>query len=173
MSASATSADEIRSRLEAIAGHAIDLTAEQIAEQLVIARPRIAAYSFLDAGRVVSRNLIIPNSPLICDQRQVLDMVGYGYTAASGSTTFSINELLCPNEGFRLLYEEPVNVLVTANTDRPFFATMVYVIVYTPPPNPLGTDLRITVHTWQPNGTPAPQTKFHWRCRVPFPQTIG
>jgi hypothetical protein len=34
------------------------------------------------------------------------------------------------------------------------------------PDSPIFNDLQITAFTWKPNGEPAPNIPFDWRCRV-------
>jgi hypothetical protein len=60
-------------------------------------------------------------------------------------------------------FAEPVNVVVMPNATTPCYA---HVLV--PNPNVPGAfnDLRITVFTWKPNGTAAPNVSFAWRCRL-------
>ena len=69
-------------------------------------------------------------------------------------------------------FAEPVNVVVTPNATTPCYATMTHVLV--PNPNVPGAfnDLQITVFTFKPNGTAAPNVSFDWRCRLLAIQTI-
>ena len=73
---------------------------------------------------------------------------------------------------FAAPFAEPVNVVVTPNTTTPCYATMTHVLV--PNPNVPGAfkDFQITVFTFKPNGTAAPNVSFDWRCRLLSIQTI-
>ena len=145
MSSSTTPADNIRSRLEAIAGHPIDLSDEQIAEQFVRFRP-VAAYSLVPDGRVVSKNQLVPyHQPPICAPWQLLDIGGHAYTSSSGLVSLLISEFICPSDG-KLFYAEPANILVTVDYPKPVLLTTTFSPIYTSI-NPLATDVQITVNS--------------------------
>jgi len=183
----ATSTDEtiktgdLKSQLEAIAGHEIDANTEQLAESIINLNVAVSSYSYTlpDAlqddvghlipigdgiGHVVTKNIIIARPP-VCTTPRLLDISVVGSTLASENNVFSINNFLCPTEG-ALVYNEPVNVVATPISGHPFFLTVTYSLVHTPP-FPFATNLQVTVFAWDANGAPAPNVPIHFRCRVP------
>jgi hypothetical protein len=165
-----TAAADLKVQLEAIAGHTIDANPEQLTKQLIKWLFPVSAYAFTSstdadaAGHVISKNLIIFRPP-VCATYRLLDVDGYSNTLASGTQVFSINDFICPDDR-TFFYDEPVNVVVTPRSMSPFFLTMTYSLVYTPP-SPYANNVQITVFAWDANGSPAPDVEFHWRCRVP------
>ncbi len=182
-----TSADEpiktgdLKSQLETIAGHEIDANTEQLAESIINLNVAVSSYAYTlpdmlrddvghlipigdGMGHVVTKNIIIARPP-VCTTPRLLDISIVGSTLASGDNVFLISNYLCPTEG-GLVYNEPVNVVATPISAHPFFLTVTYSLVHTPP-FPFATNLQVTVFAWDANGAPAPNVSVHLRCRVP------
>jgi hypothetical protein len=127
---------------------------------------RVIAFSVLDSGRVITRNPYIPDSSNTCIGRAFLDINGSSNTTNSGNNSFLISAFLCPSD-YTPRYREPPNVSVTALSQRPVLLTVVCSMQVVPP-DPIAEDIRITVYSWLPNGSPARDIAYHWRCRVPL-----
>ena len=120
----------------------------------------------------MSRSFISPGKS--CSQASALpanlfDVSSRSSTGADGKAVFLLSDFICSTINS---FAEPVNVVVTPNTTTPCYATMTHVLV--PNPNVPGAfkDLQITVFTFKPNGTAAPNVSFDWRCRLLSIQTI-
>jgi hypothetical protein len=121
----ATSADEtiktddLKSQLEAIAGHEIDANTEQLAESIIKLIVAVSSYSYTlrnqlfddvghiipideGTGHVVTKNIIVARPP-VCSAPRLLDISIVGSTLASGNNVFLINNTSAP----------PTNLLYT------------------------------------------------------------
>jgi hypothetical protein len=113
-------------------------------------------------SRTTQRSLLISRHNRCTDSR-VIDVSGFAQTQNNGQVTFRLSNFLCPaGEIFSL----PINVLATPISAKPFFVTVMHVLVNN------GTDVEITVFSWDANGAPAPNVAFNWRCRVEHPIVI-
>jgi|SRR5215216_2615093 len=120
------------------------------------------AISTATPSRTTQRHLLI-NRPNRCFESRVLDVSGFAQTQANGQIVFRLSSFFCPaGEIFSL----PINVLATPISSKPFFLTVMHTLVNN------GTDVEITVFSWDANGAPAPDVAFNWRCRVEHPIVI-
>ncbi len=148
---------DLKKQLENIAGREIPVDAEQL--KLLLRFP-VGAYDYSDSGFVASQSIFLPG--VRCNSARLLDVSGASYTGSDGKRVFRLSEFMClPRE--RLLME-PVNVLATARSTKPFFVTTTHALV--DPNDFLRSDVEITVFGWDANERPAPGLSFHWRCRV-------
>lgn len=113
-------------------------------------------------SRTVQKNTTasLPNR---CSANRVIDVSGFATTGQNGQFTFMLTNFLCPA---REIYSYPISVIATPKSPKPFFLTVQHDIVNN------GADVTITVFAWKPNGTPAPDVTFNWRCRVENPLII-
>jgi hypothetical protein len=180
MAPSKEKAVDIKAALEAFAGHAIDVTKEQLESQLKFSFiVPFSTYSFTppagstdtpeNVGQLVSRNIILPR-PNICSPSELLDLSAVGVTPDTGHLTLLIANFLCPGESPRL-YFEPVNLVATAFTANPVFLTATHKLIVTPP-DTAATNVQIDIFSWDANGAPAPEIAVNWRCRVPTSPNI-
>jgi hypothetical protein len=152
---------ELKKQLEAISGQQLDASPEQLLPLFF----RVSLSSFQD-GVIMSRRVIFPGK--ICEQASALpgnlvDVSSRSSTGTDGKAVFLLSAFMCSTINS---FVEPVNVVVTPNATTPCYATMTHALV--PNPGAPGTfnDLQITVLTWNPNGTAAPNVSFEWRCRL-------
>lgn len=157
----ATRQADIKKQLENIAGHEIET---DVAQLRWIWYP-VAAYDYSD-GLVSEQNVFFPAKR--CNNARLLDVSGASYTGSDGKRVFRLSSFICLPE-YRLL-NEPVNLLVTARSSNPFLLTATHTLIS--PGDIRQSDVEITVHGWDTNGTAAPGLPFHWRCRVHAPGII-
>ena len=153
--------EELKKQLEGISGQKIDASPEQLIPFFF----RVSLLSSED-GVIMSRSIIFPGKS--CSRASALpanlfDVSSRSSTGANGKAVFLLSDFICSTINS---FAEPVNVVVTPNTTTPCYATMTHVLV--PNPNVPGAfnDLQITVFTFKPNGTAAPNVSFDWRCRL-------
>jgi hypothetical protein len=126
---------------------------------VITLREEIGTYS-VSGGSIVSRSLVFNGPPeKRCGPTQLLDVAGAGFTGAQAKVEFRLSSFHC--ERGAVLH--PVNFLCTPLSDTPVFLTASRAIIAGDP-----ADLQITVRSWDPDGAPAPNTFFDWRCRLPF-----
>jgi hypothetical protein len=164
----------IKAALEGFAGHEIDASAQQVAQQIRFLNVPFSTYSFTPAGsvgvtgdnigQVVSKSIIVVIPP-VCSTSELLDVSGVTVVSSAGGVTLLITNFICPNENSRF-YSEPVNIVATAVSSSPIFVTVTHSLVITPP-NTSATNVQINVFAWDANGAPAPNVTVNWRCRVP------
>ena len=156
---------ELKKQLEGLAGGGIDASPEQLI-QLVLA---IGAQSYDDGGDVTYRRIFFPQSNS-CGQRQLLDSNGSSFSGADGKSVFLLSSFLCSDVNS---FAAPVNLLVTPRSATPCYATATYSLV--PNPNVPGVfqDLQVSIFTWAPGGTAAPNIAVDWRCRLVSLPIIG
>jgi len=152
-----TTKSETKKQIEAILGEKLDDDAIQ-SIQLV----QSVALSTNTEGRTTQRHLLIAR-PNTCFGNHVLDVSGLATTGSNGQSVFRLTSFLCPaGEVFR----QPINVIATPFSSKPFFLTMTHSLVGN------GTDVEIKVFAWDANGAAAPNVSFNWRCRVELPILI-
>ena len=152
---------ELKKQLEKISGHPTDVSPEQ----LISLFSRISLFTSED-GTIMSRSFIFPSKSCTqasAIQANLLDLTSRSTTSTDGKSTFLLSNFICSTVNS---FGEPVNVLVTPNSNSPCYATMTHTLV--PNPSAPGTfnDLQINVFTWKPDGSPAPNISFDWRCRL-------
>ena len=152
----ATRPQDLKKQLEDIAGREIHVEAEQL--KLVLWYP-VGAYDYTN-GYVASQSIFLPG--VRCAEAKLLDASGGSWTGSDGKRVFRLSEFVCLPQ-HRLLME-PVNLLATGRSTKPFFLTATHKVV--DPNDILRSDVEITVYGWDANGKPAPDLSFHWRCRV-------
>ena len=113
-------------------------------------------------SRTTQRSILVAR-PNRCTDSRVIDVSGFAQTQANGQVVFKLSSFLCPaNE----IYSLPINVLATPISQKPVFVTVMHTLINN------GSDVEITVFSWDPNGAPAPGVTFNWRCRVEHPHII-
>ena len=166
---------DIKAELEAFVGNPIDVTNEQIGQQLLKLRVPVSSYAFtladsggagLDPFGHVRSNPIVVVLPPTCTTSGLLDLSGTAFTSAAGNVTLEVNNFLCPDVG-SLVYDQPINVVATPVSRSPAFVTVTNSLVFTPPNSPFATNVQLTMFAWDANGAPAPNVTINWRCRVP------
>jgi hypothetical protein len=156
----APTAASIKEQLEAIVGHKIDASEQQLAK---FSYP-IGLFD-LWGGWAVSKS-VFPFPRKSCSQHLFVDVGGVSSTLPDGKRVFRLSDFICDLFDKRLGFVEPVNVVATPRAERPVFLTVTYAPV---PPEPQVTyipDVQITVFAWGANGAPAPNVEFDWRCRA-------
>ena len=113
-------------------------------------------------SRTTQRSLIVAR-PNRCTDSRVIDVSGFAQTQANGQVVFKLSSFICPAQE---IFSLPINVLATPISQKPVFATVMHKLINN------GTDVEITVFSWDPNGAPAPGVAFNWRCRVEHPHII-
>jgi hypothetical protein len=171
--------EDLKTALEAIAGHKIDASPEQLQQQVNRMLVPFSNYSFTpvpfgqpppfetNVGEVVSRNPIVGTMPPVCLGSELLDVSGFTITSDAGNATLLIKNFICPQEPSRL-YFEPVITVATPASPKPSFLTITHSRV--PDPTlPAGnfTNVQINIFSWDINGAPAPNVAVNFRCRVP------
>ena len=140
---------EVKKHLEAILGKTLPIDFGGT----ISLREQVGVYS-VSNGSIVSRSIVFNGPPAkACGPTQLLDVSGSGFTGAQGKVEFRLSDFHC--EPGAVLH--PVNFLCTPLSASPVFLTASRSISE--------GDLRITVHSWDPTGAPAPNTSFDWRCR--------
>ncbi len=88
-----------------------------------------------------------------------LDVSGVCSTGSDGKSVFRVMTFV-PYELETLA--EPVHIVATPHGSVPSFLTVEHTLVS----NGEAGDIEITVYAWDPNGNPAPDVVFDWRCRL-------
>jgi hypothetical protein len=154
----ATKADNKQQQLEAILDR--KLGDEEL--QLIPLIESFAIHTITECT-VVQRNIILatPNS---CYGSRVMDISSYAVTGSNGQSVLRLTKFMCPSSDER--FHGPINVVATPFSTKPFFVTVSHSLINN------GADVEIKVFAWKPNGTPAANVTFHWRCRVERPIII-
>jgi hypothetical protein len=114
-----------------------------------------------DGHQVTSRRLIFPEQP--CPgPLTFLDASGRISTGADGTRGFRLSNFLCDINSF----SEPVFLVATPKTTSACHVTLTHELIRDPTDPNSFSDVEITAFTWKPDGTPAPNIAFDWRCRV-------
>ncbi len=150
-------AEDVKKQLEALVGHQIDVSAEQLFRLWFPA----GSYAYGD-GTVTWRSILLPGKS--CYSASLLDASGVSSTGADGKRVFLLSDFVCFPQVYSLA--EPINVVATPRSASPFFLTMTHSLVNA------ASDVEITVFTWDANGAAAPNVVFDWRCRVVSVQII-
>ena len=154
-------AASIKEQLEAIVGHKIDASEQQLAK---FSYP-VGLFSIW-FGWTVSKS-VFPFPRKICSWHSpVFDLGGVSSTLADGKRVFLLSDFFCQMFIRPIGFVEPVNVVATPRAERPVFLTMTYAPVPPDPQVPYIPDVQITVFAWGANGAPAPNVEFDWRCRA-------
>jgi hypothetical protein len=152
-------AGDIKKQLEEIVGHRIDASAEQLKHLWFPVGSY--DYSALDEqAHSTWQSIFLPGKN--CNEATLLDVSGVSYTLADGKRSFLISDVVCFDPVFPWALAEPVNVIATPRTEKPFFLTRTHALVASQSNN----DLQITVFAWDANGNAAPNVVFDWRCRA-------
>ena len=145
---------DVKKKLEAIAGRELSVAHEQ----LIKLRFPVSAYDSAE-GSVAWQNIFFPG--MNCEDTRLLDVSGAFLSGADGKRVIRLSNVVCL--GQRLL-AEPVNVLATARSVKPFFVTNTHSLIN---PNDINlSDVEITFFVWDANGAAAPNVAFDWRCRA-------
>lgn len=97
--------------------------------------------------------------PKQCNAINQLDVSGWWVTGDDGKAGLLLSQFICLSESL----VDPVTLVATpTSADRPTYVTAQHALVDN------GNDVEMTFWTWNPDGTPAPETSFDWRCRVPY-----
>jgi hypothetical protein len=148
---------ELKKQLEAVTGKEIDASPEQLA---AFAYPAGSAF-YEENSQVLWRRIIFPGKFCVSPVT-LLDASGRSSTGTNGTIVFLLSSFICSDINS---FSEPVFLLATPHVASACYITMTHQIV--PDQNHPGyNDVQITAHAWGPNGTPAPNISFDWRCRV-------
>jgi len=124
-------------------------------------------------GKVTSRDFLVTigGSGKRCGvAKGILDVSGIGFTGAAGKVEFLLSDFHCETGPIDLaprVLIDPPNFLCTPLSAVPVFLTASRILTSG------GSDVKLTVFSWDPTGAPAPNTSFDWRCRVAFVAGLG
>lgn len=152
---------DLKKQLESISGQKIDASPEQLFPLFF----RVSL-STAEDGTVMSRSIFFPSKSCVQASglpASLLDVSSRSSTGADGKRVFLLSDFICSTINS---FAEPVSVVVTPNTATPCYATMTHALVANPSFPGSFNDLQITVFTWKPDGTAAPNIGFDWRCRL-------
>jgi len=148
---------ELKKQIEEVVGKEIEADPDQLA---VFAFPAGAAY-YEEGSQVLWRRIIFPGSFCVSPVT-LLDASGRSLTGSNGTVKFLLSNFICSDINS---FSEPVHLLGTPQVTKACYVTMTHAIV--PDPVHQGyNDVEITAYAWGPNGKPAPEISFDWRCRV-------
>ena len=139
----------------------VDLKEDQL---IGLTKYKVAVYS-TQLGIVTTTHFLLPWKS--CEGTNLLDVSGYSATGADGKRIFLLSDFIRD----KFSYLHPANVLVTPMpiTPSPCYTHQMSRALKLDPNSPsLFNDVEITVFTWNPTGTPAPNITFDWRCRSPY-----
>ena len=147
-------ADKIDSKKEHLEG----ILGEKISPEALALFPVFldVAISTETPCTITQQSLIIAR-PNRCFESQAFDVSGCTHTRDNGQVVFRLSNFRCPKGE---IYSAPINVLATPVSPKPVFLTVMQALVNN------GTDVEITVFSWDANGAAAPNIAFNWRCRV-------
>jgi hypothetical protein len=111
-------------------------------------------------------NVFPPGSQ--CTIYNAIDVAGQSDTGNNGRLTWKLSTYVCISEvrDRHIEVSMPASFVATANSPQPLFITATIAI-----PDP-PTDLIVEVYSWNHDGTPAPNVRFSWRCRVGYNEVI-
>jgi hypothetical protein len=95
-------------------------------------------------------------------QDVLYDVTSLATTGADGKIVLKLTDFLCPAEEGALSFQQPVNIVATPNSSKPFFLTVDQALSHVDPID----NFEITVWAWDADGSPAPGVNFYWRCQV-------
>jgi hypothetical protein len=151
---------KLQKQLEKIAGKDLDLGVEKLRNFIYPA----ASHDIQD-GEVTNLGIFWPIKN--CSNWQLLDVAANSSTADNGKRTFLLTDFVCDQN----LFAPPVNLVATPRSEKPCYTTTNINPVPSPTPG-YYSDVQITVFTWSPDGSPAPNVSVDWRCRLPWPVII-
>jgi len=157
---------KLRTQLEDIEGRKIDASPEQLISLVfpIASHTYLALHQSDNDAWVTKRRIIFPLP--ICPDSRLLDSSGLSATGTDGKLVFRLRNFLCSRDGIAQ-FDEPVNVLATPQGQEPRYVTIAHQLIRDPNPNlAFFTDVELTASTWNPDGTPAPNVPFYWRCRA-------
>ena len=88
-----------------------------------------------------------------------LDVSGVSSTGSDGKSVFRLMAFV-PYELENVA--EPIHIVATPHGSVPSFLTVAHTVMG----DAEAGDIEITVYAWDPNGNPAPDIVFDWRCRL-------
>jgi hypothetical protein len=152
---------KLQKQVEQITGKDLDLSVEKLRNFIYPA----ASHDSQD-GEVTYLGIFLPIKS--CSNWTLLDVAGNSSTADDGKRTFLLTDFVCTQN----LFAAPVNLVATPRSEKPCYTTTTFNPVPSPTWPGFYSDVQITVFTWSPNGSPAPNVSVDWRCRLPWPQII-
>jgi hypothetical protein len=138
---------DLKKQLEAISGQKTDASPEQLFPLFF----RVSL-STAEDGTVMSRSILFPSKSCVQASglpASLLDVSSRSSTGDDGKRVFLLSDFICSTINS---FAEPVSVVVA--------------LVANPSAPGSFSDLQITVFTWKPDGTAAPNVGFDWRCRL-------
>lgn len=97
-----------------------------------------------------------------CAEAATMDIGGKATTGGDGRFLWKLSAYVC--EKPFILSDEPVAFVATPRATAPVLITTNTVAT--------GNDLQIDVFSWTAEGTPAPFTRFSWRCWLQLPPVL-
>jgi hypothetical protein len=158
--------DKIGEQLEQIAGGRLNPGQWPNLDYPIASHTYLARHDSDNDAWVTKQQLFIfPGSSFSADDR-LLDSSGLSATGADGTVVFRLRNFFSSRAyGLQQFsVHEPVYVVATPQGQKPYYVTIAHQII-TPYNEP--TDVEFTGSTWNPNGSPAANVWFYWRCRVP------
>lgn len=122
---------------------------------------RFSIYTREDPVTVQEREGVINGVRITCLDDRAIDVAGRSGTDGDGRMTWRIGDFICRSSAQR--FREPICFLAT-----PHSKTLVHVTTHVSQPflPQVPNDVVVEVFSWDPNGDPAPNVPFSWRCRV-------
>jgi hypothetical protein len=151
---------DLKKHFEAIVGREIALEEAGY----VTLRDFVASYT-KHKGSYTSREIgTSGNSTKGCGIADLLDVSGLARTGQDGAAEFLLSDFVCQvcrrNDALR--FEFPVNLVATPRSRSAVFLTTLA------SPTADRSDVKIRATSWNADGSPASNTAFDWRCRVPY-----
>ncbi len=130
---------------------------------VVVVRTRVGLFT-REEGHTTSREIgTTGTSTKSCSPAHVIDIDGIAQTDKTGKVQFSLSDFHCFSDHDNAVeLQHPFTILLTPRTSAPVFATV------TAERRNQGTDVTITIATWDANGAPAPHVLVNWRCRSAY-----
>jgi hypothetical protein len=149
----------LKPHFEAILGRELD-----IGEEITI-RSDVGTFNTLE-GNVTSRNIGTTGAfSKGCEHGLMLDVTGLARTGPDGEVSFLLTDFHCLKA---LNLDRPLNFVATPLDPGPISVGPVFLTVRRGIIPGEDEDVRITVKSWGPTGTPVGNIAFDWRCRVLF-----
>src|SRR5688572_26484209 len=111
----------IKKALEEMLGY--ELTEDAL--QRIDLLQAVASYDRTDVpGHFVTRRSLIANfPPKTCEQQDLLDVSGWWLTGDNGKSVFRLTSFLCYEA---VPFMQPINVVVTPISSKPYFSTVLH-----------------------------------------------
>jgi hypothetical protein len=151
----------IRERLAAM----LALSDENLLDVAVVVSREAVAISQLGAGAVTSRDIGTSggSSKRCVDSPHILDVGGTSHTGDDGSFEIRLSDFFCkPPAWYYIGFCQPINFVATPQARIPVYLTTRQRIV-SDAEGP-GSDVLVSVWSWDSSGSAAPRTSFDWRC---------